>query len=120
MARYVDGFLFPIAGDKLEAYRDIASKAGAVWMEHGALQYVEAVGDDLAIDGVRPFPDAAGARAGETLVFAWIVYESREHRDRVNAAVMADPRLQAMMNPETHPLDPKRMAYGGFRAIVDL
>jgi len=118
MEKYVDGFLVPLAKDKIEDYRKLAAAAGAVWMDHGALEYVECVGDDLTSEHTATFPPMAGCAEGETVVFSYIVYESREHRDRVNEAVMKDPRLEEMIKDIEHPFDPKRMAYGGFRAIV--
>jgi uncharacterized protein YbaA (DUF1428 family) len=119
MPRYVDGFLIPIPKGKIAAYRRMAAKAGKVWKEHGALEYLESVGDDLKIKGMAAFPRAAKAKTGETVLFSYIVYKSRKHRDQVNAKVMKDPRLQKMMK-EPSPFDMKRMAYGGFKAIVDL
>jgi uncharacterized protein YbaA (DUF1428 family) len=119
MARYVDGFLLPLPRNRVEAYRRIAQKAGKIWREHGALEYRECVGDDLRIKGMAPFPRAARARPGETVVFAWIVYKSRAHRDRVNAMVMKDPRM-ANVDPKSMPFDMKRMAMGGFKVLVDL
>ena len=118
MARYVDGFVIPMPKKKVAAYRRMAKKAGKVWREHGALEYVETVGDDL-----KPkwgFPKLARPRPGETIVFSWIVYKSRAHRDRVNAKVMKDPRILKMMEDDTTPFDMRRMAYGGFRVLVDL
>ena len=118
---YVDGFLLPLPRRKIEAYRRLSSKAGKVWREHGALEYRECVGDDLANRWGATFPSRARAKRGETVVFSWIVYKSRAHRDRVNKKVMKDPRLAAMMSGDTPmPFDMKRMAYGGFRVIVDL
>lgn len=119
MSRYIDGFVLPLAKDKIEDYRAVATKAAAIWKEHGALEYIEAAGDDLEIEGHVSFRKAAGADDRETVVFAYIVYESREHRDAVNAKVMADPRLQEMCGSEQAPFDYRRMAYGGFRTIVD-
>ena len=119
MSKYLDGFLLPLPKDKLDVYREMATKASAIWKEHGALEYVEAVGDDLEAKDMTPFPQLAGASETETVVLAYIVYESREHRDAVNAKVMADPRIQAMCDPENPPFDFRRMAYGGFRAIVE-
>jgi uncharacterized protein YbaA (DUF1428 family) len=116
MGKYVDGFVIPIAKDKVEEYRAIAQKAGEIWKEHGALDYVEAVGEDLEIKDMLSFKTIAGAGEEETVVFAWIVYESREERDRINAAVMEDPRLKADM--DKMPFDFKRMAYGGFKTLV--
>jgi uncharacterized protein YbaA (DUF1428 family) len=118
---YVDGFVIPIPKKNIEAYRKMARKAGKVWMEHGALEYRECVGDDLDLEAMgRPFPKLARTKAGETVLFSWIVYKSRAHRDRVNARVMKDPRIQAMMDPKKMPFDGKRMSYGGFRTVVDL
>ena len=120
MARYVDGFVIPVPKRNVPAYRRIAQKAGKVWLEHGALEVRECVGDDLKIKGMVPFPRMARARAGETVFFSWIVYKSRAQRDRVNAKVMKDPRIMAdMMDPKAMPFDVKRMVYGGFRVLVD-
>lgn len=121
MPKYVDGFVLPIPKKRMATYLKIARAAGKVWMEHGALQYVETAGDDLAIQGVMPFAKLARLKAGETAVFSWIVYKSRADRDRVNAKVMKDPRLAKMMSdPKLMPFNPKRMANGGFKVIVDL
>ena len=116
---YVDGFLLAIPKGKLQAYRAIARRAGRVWKEHGALEYRECAGDDLATKMGAPFPRVAKTKAGETVVFSWIVYKSRAHRDRVNAKVMKDPRTVQWMNTPM-PFDMKRMSYGGFKVIVDL
>ena len=115
--KYVDGFVLPLPAENLPAYRRMSRLAGAIWREHGALQYLECAGDDLYIEGTLPFPTLTGAGDGDTVVFAFIVYESREHRDEVNRKVMADPRLNAM--GEKMPFDVKRMAYGGFDVIVE-
>jgi uncharacterized protein YbaA (DUF1428 family) len=119
---YVDGFLLPLPKRKVQAYRRIAKKAGKVWREHGALEYRECVGDDLNVKGMGiTFPRRVKVKPGETVVFSWITYKSRAHRDRVNAKVMKDPRLAKMMNdPKAMPFDTKRMAYGGFKVLVDL
>jgi uncharacterized protein YbaA (DUF1428 family) len=119
MGKYVDGFVLPVSKDKVEEYRELAEKAGAIWKEHGALEYIEAVGDDLETADMVSFRTIAGAGDDETVVFAWIVYESREDRDRVNAAVMEDPRLKEDMEKHKGIFDYKRMAYGGFKAIVE-
>ncbi len=117
--KYADGFVIPVPKKKLAAYRRMAQKAGKIWREYGALDYKECVGDDLNVKwGVR-FPRMAKAKAGETVVFSWIVYKSRAHRDRVNVRVMKDPRLKSMMDPKSMPFDMKRMACGGFRVLVD-
>jgi uncharacterized protein YbaA (DUF1428 family) len=115
---YVDGFVLPVPKKKLPVYRRMAKIASQVWREHGALEYFEAVGDDLNVKMGTPFPKMAKAKPGETVVFAWIVYKSRAHRDCVVAKVMQDPRLAAMMEPKNTPFDVKRMAYGGFKVIV--
>jgi uncharacterized protein YbaA (DUF1428 family) len=118
---YVDGFLIAVPRRKMAIYRRIARAAGRVWKEYGALDYVETVGDDLAIKMGRSFTKAADVKPGETVVFSWILYKSRAHRDKVNAAVMKDPRIAKMMKGENAmPFDAKRMSYGGFRVIVDL
>ena len=114
---YVDGFVIPVPKKKVQAYRRIALKAGKIWREHGALEVRECVGDDLAVKGLVPFPRRLKLKPGETVVFSWIVFKSRAHRDRVNAKVMQDPRL-AGMDPTTVPFDMKRMLYGGFKVLV--
>ena len=121
MARYVDGFVIPVPKRKLEAYRRMSQKAGRVWRKHGAIEYLECVGDDLKTKMGVPFTRLAKRKTGEVVVFSWIVYKSRAHRDRVNAKVMKDP-LSGMQNmdPKTMPFDMKRMTYGGFKVIVDL
>lgn len=119
MSTYVDGFVLPLARDKVEEYRRISHKAGEIWREHGALAYHECIGEDLDVEGMLSFRQLAGAKPDETVVFAWIVYPSRAERDRINAQVMADPRLTGM-GPETCPFDSARMAYGGFQSLVAL
>ena len=116
--QYVAGFLLPISPSNLSAYREVAERAASVWMEHGALQYTECAADDLTTDFCRPFNDAAGANAEETVVFAWAVFADRESRDAANGKIMADPRIQEL-GVKTDPLfDCKRMAFGGFQVIV--
>jgi len=117
--RYVDGFVLPVPRKNLQVYRRMARKAGKVWREHGALEYRECVGDDLNIKGVKTFPLQIRPKPGETVMFSWIVYRSRAHRDRVNAKVMKDPRLAKMMDPKAMPFDSKRMVYGGFKVLVE-
>jgi len=119
MPRYVDGFVIPVPKKKLAAYRRMAKAASKVWMSHGALEYFECRGDDLKTKGMGSFPRMAKTRPGETVIFSWVLYKSRAHRDRVNAKVMADPRLQKMMTGPM-PFDVKRMAYGGFKTVVAL
>lgn len=117
--RYVDGYVLPVPRKYLPAYRLIARKAGKIWREHGALEYRECAGDDLKVKWGMPFPRALKLKRGETVVFSWIVFKSRADRDRVNAKVMKDPRLNDM-DPKTMPFDVKRMVYGGFKVLVDL
>ena len=119
MARYVDGFVLPVPTKKIDAYRRIARQAGKVWKEHGALEYRECVAEDVKPGEVTSFPQSVQVKRGETVVFAWIVYKSRAHRDRVNAKVMSDPRVSGM-DLKDMPFDAKRMIYGGFDVVVDL
>jgi uncharacterized protein YbaA (DUF1428 family) len=118
MPKYVDGFVVPVPKDKVEEYRAFATEAGKIWREHGALAYVECVGDDVPQGEVTSFPRAVQAKSDETVIFAWIVFESREHRVRVNEKAMNDPRMK--MDPQGFPFDAKRMFWGGFKTIVDL
>ena len=117
---YVDGFLLAVPRRKLAAYRRMAQKAGRVFREHGALELCECVGDDLDSKMGVPFTKRVPLKKGETVVFSWIRYKSRAHRDRVNAKVMKDERLAAMCGAGDMPFDPKRMAYGGFKVIVSV
>jgi len=118
MPAYVDGFVIAVPRQNLAAYRKLARIACQVWREYGALDYKECVGDDLKTEFGRSFPQLARVKAGETVVFAWILYKSRAHRDRVNAKVMQDPRMTAMCDPKHPPFDLKRMSYGGFKVFV--
>lgn len=118
--RYVDGFVIPIPKKNVKAYAKIAQKAGQIWMEHGALEYIECAGDDLETKFGLPFTKIAKCKPGETVVFAFIIFKSRVHRDRVNAKVMKDPRLTEGMAGMEMPFDMKRMTYGGFQTLVDL
>ena len=120
MARYADGFVLPVPKKNLAAYRRIARKAGRIWREHGALDYKECVAEDVKKGKITSFPRSVKLKAGETVVFSWIVFKSRAHRDRVNEKVMKDPRLAAMMDPGAMPFDAGRMIYGGFEVLVDL
>ena len=120
MTQYVDGFVLPVPKGQLGAYRRLARQAGKVWMEHGALQFRECVADDVKPGKLTSFPQSVRLKHDETVVFAWIVFKSRSHRDRVNAKVMADPRLAAMMDPTRMPFDSKRMFWGGFKGLVEL
>jgi uncharacterized protein YbaA (DUF1428 family) len=120
MAHYVDGFVVPVPRSNLDAYRRMAERAGRVWIEHGALQYWEGVGDDVKPGKVTSFPQSVQLKDDEVVVFAWIVYASREQRDAVNAKLMDDPRLKDMMDPKTLPFDGMRMFWGGFAGLVEL
>lgn len=121
MPRYIDGFVLPLKKSKVAAYRKLSRQAGKIWKEYGALEYIECLGDDLNVpDMPTTFPGLAQAKRNETVVFSYIVYQSRKHRDRVNKQVMADERLLAMCNAKNAPFDFKRMAYGGFKAMVEL
>jgi uncharacterized protein YbaA (DUF1428 family) len=115
---YVDGFVLPVPKKNIAAYRRLARKAAKIWREYGAIDYRECVGDDLAVKMGVPFPKLAKLKPGETVVFAWITYKSKAHRDRVNAKVMKDPRL-ASMDPKSMPFDCERMAWGGFKVLVE-
>ena len=115
---YIDGFVLPVPRKNLAAYRRMAQKCGKVWREHGALQYVESVADDVKPGKVTSFPQAVKLKKGETVVFSFIVYKSRRDRDRIMGKVMKDPRLADMMNPKALPFDGKRMFWGGFKTMV--
>lgn len=118
--KYVDGFVVPVPVNKLAAYRRMAQKAGKVWMEHGALEYVECVADDVKPGKHTSFPQSVKLKPDETVVFSYVVYKSRAQRDRIMARVMKDPRLAEMMDPKTMPFDGKRMFWGGFKTLVEL
>jgi uncharacterized protein YbaA (DUF1428 family) len=118
MAHYVDGFVLPLPKKHLGAYRRMAQKAGRVWRDHGAVEFRECVGDDLNVKMGVPFPRRLRLKPGETVMFSWIVFKSRAHRDRVNAKVMKDPRI-ANMPVQSMPFDVKRMVYGGFKVLVN-
>ena len=117
---YVDGFIVPVPKKNLQAYRQMARKSGKIWKEHGALEYIECVADDVKPGKVTSFPQSVKLKAGEIVVFSWIVYRSRAERNRINKKVMSDPRLKDMMDPKAMPFDGKRMIYGGFKVLVDL
>lgn len=117
---YVDGFIVAVQQKNLAAYRSLARKAGKIWKEHGAIAYVECVGDDVPPGKLTSFPLSVKLKKGEVVVFSWITYASRAQRDRINKKVMADPRLADMMDPKALPFDGKRMVFGGFKPIVEL
>jgi uncharacterized protein YbaA (DUF1428 family) len=114
---YVDGFVLVVPKDKIEDYKKLSKKAGKIWREHGALEYRECVGDDLDLPFGRPFPKLLKLKPDEAAVFSWIVYKSKAQRDKVNAQVMKDKRMD--MDPKTMPFDMKKMSMGGFTILVD-
>ena len=120
MAGYVDGFVMPLPKSNIDKYRQIASTAGGLWIEHGALGYKECLADDVEVGEVTSFPRSVKLEDDETVIFAWITYESRAHRDEVNARVMNDERMKTLMDPAGDIADYKRLVYGGFEVIVDL
>lgn len=117
---YVDGYVVPLPTKNVEAYRAMSIKCGTIWREHGALQFRECIADDVKPGKLTSFPQSVNLEPEETVIFAWIVYESRAHRDEVNDKVMKDPRMADMMNPDSMPFDGKRLIYGGFEVLVDL
>jgi uncharacterized protein YbaA (DUF1428 family) len=117
MSRYVDGYVLPVPLDKLEDYRKLAQVGAQVWREHGALEYFEYVAEDVKPGKVTSFPQSVNLEPGETVIFAYIVFNSREHRDQVNALAMADPRL-TNFDPKAMPFDSQRMFWGGFKLLV--
>ena len=117
---YVDGFVLAVPEANLAAYRKMARLGGKIWREHGALEYMECVADDVQPGKLTSFPQAVKLKPGEVVVFSWIIYKSRAVRDRVNKKVMSDPRLAHMMDPKKLPFDGKRMFFGGFKSIVEL
>jgi uncharacterized protein YbaA (DUF1428 family) len=117
---YVDGFVLPVPVANLDAYKKMARRAGKIWMEHGALQYIESVADDVQPGKVTSFPQAVRLKKDEVVVFSWVVYRNRRERDRINKKVMSDPRLADMMDPKSLPFDGMRMFWGGFKPIVEI
>ncbi len=122
MTNYIDGFVLPIPRKHLDQYRQVATEVAKIWKEHGALAYYEYVGDDMNVEGLRPFPEAVGASAAEAIIFGWVVFESREARDTANERVPADPRMTELIAPLVDPstmiFDATRMVYGGFQPLV--
>lgn len=117
--KYIDGFVLAVPKKKLSEYKKIAQKAGKIWMEHGALEYIECSADDMKVQMGVPFPKLTKLKTGETVLFSWIVYKSRSHRNAVNAKVMKDKRMKTMGEAKDMPFDCKRMSYGGFKVLVD-
>lgn len=120
MGRYIDGFVVPVPKDKVAEYKAFSEAAGRVWREHGALEYIECVGDDVPPGKLTSFPQAVALEDGETVVFAWIIYASRAERDRINALVFKDPRIACHEDPSRMPFDTKRMIWGGFEELVSV
>lgn len=118
--KYVDGFVVPVPKKKLAVYKRLAQMSGKIWREHGALEFRECVGDDLKVPMGLPFPRLAKLKPNETVFFSFIVFKSRAHRDSVNRKVMKDPRMNSMGGIKDMPFDMKRMAYGGFKVLVDV
>lgn len=118
MAEYVDGFVLVVPKKKVAEYKKIATKASMIWREHGALDYRECMGEDMKVKMGVPFGKLTGAKPAEAVIFAWITYKSRKHRDAVNKKVMEDPRTQAMCDPDNMPFDMKKFSYGGFETLV--
>jgi uncharacterized protein YbaA (DUF1428 family) len=116
---YVDGFVVAVPKKRLDEYKTMARKAADVWREYGALSFVETVADDVPYGELTSFPRAVMAKDDETVVFSWITYKSRAHRDEVNKKVMADPRIKDDMDPKTMPFDAKRMIMGGFETMIE-
>ena len=116
---YVDGFVIPVPTKNLKVYRRIAREFGKVWRDHGALAFRECIADDVKVGKWTSFPRSVKLKRGETVVWSYIVYKSRTHRDRVNAKVMKDPRMTSIMNPKALPFDGKRMIFGGFKVLVE-
>ena len=117
--KYVDGFVVPVPKKNLDVYKQFSESLGKVWKEHGALDYVECIADDVHPGKVTSFPQAVKLEEDEVVAFSWIVYESREHRDHVNAAVMSDSRLKGL-DPKSMPFDGMRMFWGGFKVLLAL
>lgn len=122
MTQYIDGFVLPVPRDQLNTYREVVGKVAAIWKEHGALDYLEFVGDDLNLEGTRSFTDIANAKEHEAIIFGWVAFESREARDLANKQVAADPRMTDLIDLLTEAsrpiFDAERMVYGGFRSLV--
>ena len=120
MAKYVDGFVVPVPKKRLKDYQALARKAGKIWKEYGALDYLEAAADDVKKGKWTSFPKSVKLKPSEMVVFSYIVYKSRAHRDQVNKKVMSDPRIKGMCDPKNMPFDGKRMFWGGFKSIVEV
>jgi len=120
MPQYVDGFVVPVPKGRLDAYRHMAQEAGRIWREHGAVEFRECLAEDVKVGELTSFPRSVQLKPDETVVLSWIVFESREERDRINGLVMNDPRFMRLMNTKDYPFDAKRMIYGGFEVLVEV
>ena len=122
MANYIDGFVLPIPKEHLSTYKEVAKTVASIWKEHGALAYNEFVGDDMKLEGTRSFTDSTKAASHEVIIFGWVEFESREHRDLVNKRVASNPRMHDIIAPLTNPsrliFNAERMVYGGFESLV--
>ncbi|MEM9052017.1 MAG: DUF1428 domain-containing protein [Bacteroidota bacterium] len=122
MSNYIDGFAFPIHREYIDEYKSVAQKVAEIWKEHGATQYLEFVGDELHVEGTKSFAESMNVNDGETVIFGWAIFPSKEVRDSANQKVRSDPRMgqlvAPLMNPERPIFDPRRMAYGGFKSLV--
>ena len=118
MANYIDGFVLPIPRDRLDSYKAVVEAVAKVWKEHGALDYREYVGDDMSLEGVRPFTDSVGSSDDEVVIFGWVEFESREARDIANEKVASDPRMEELIGAADTGFNPERMCYGGFGPFV--
>ena len=118
--QYVDGFVIPVPRKNLPLYKKWAKISGKVWLEHGAIDYVECVADDVKAGKVTSFPQSVKLKKGEVVIFSWVTYKSRAHRDRVMKKVMSDPRLEALMKADDMPFDGMRMFWGGFKPVVKI
>ncbi|MDC8445085.1 MAG: DUF1428 domain-containing protein [Nitrosomonas sp.] len=118
MSRYIDGFIIPVPAARIDDYRNMAEKAAQIWKDHGALDYWECVGDDMDVKNTLSFPQLVNIKPDETVIFAWVVFESREARDAANEKILADPRINVLMDSSNQLFDCKRMAYGGFKQLV--
>jgi uncharacterized protein YbaA (DUF1428 family) len=117
---YVDGFVVPVPKKSMKAYEKMSRKAGKVWLDHGAIDYHECVADDVSVGKLTSFPRSVKLKKNETVVFSWITYKSRKHRDTVMGKVMKDKRIADMMDPKKMPFDARRMFWGGFKTFIDL
>ena len=118
MTHYIDGFVLPVPRRHLGDYKQLVEAIAVIWREHGALEYREYVGEDLSSNGTRGFTELSGAAVDEVVIFGWVVFESREVRDRANASVSTDPRMSGLIDSFGAGFDAKRMAYGGFEKFV--